>query len=248
MFLAIDPNVHVAEFSSPGTPVIQNNSWSPLSRAPLGSLLAQREPSLLNSPGIASIEGLATISPRFNENLPLRDNTPLHVDFVDGTNGVIQSPVVNTVPGAIEIQQVMKNIEWVGQQGVSGSFAPHLRKAPLAGLSTKSVLYQFAKTDPLAPPPVTMAIVRAGDLTDRTTYYRHDIAYAENPAVGNNPHALLIRTDVAGLRTIARAIQEQVAVFFESDGTTVIPPEPARYFEVPIALPLPVALEFILDP
>jgi hypothetical protein len=35
---------------------------------------------------------------------------------------------------------------------------------------------------------------------------------------------------VAGLRTIARAIQEQVAVFFESDGTTVIQPEPARYF------------------
>jgi hypothetical protein len=248
MFLAVDPNVRVAEFSSPGTPIIENNSWSPLSRTPLGSLLAERAPTRLNSPGIASIEGLATGSPRFNENFPLRDGAPFHVGLEDGTSVVIQSPVVNTVAGALEIQTVMKNIEWVGQQGVSGSFAPHLRKNPLPGMSTKSVIYQFASTDPFAPPPVTMPIVRAGGLADRTIYYRHDVAHAENAAVGNNPHGLLIRTDVLGLRSIALAFQEQVAIFFESDGATIIQPEPARYFEVPIVLPLPVALEFILDP
>jgi hypothetical protein len=247
MFLAVDPNVRVAEFSSPGTPIIQNNSWSPVSRMPLASLLAQREPALLNSPGIASMEGLTTGSALFNENLPLRDGVPLHVRLSDGTSAVIQSPVTNTVAGALEIQTVMKNIEWVGQQGVSGSFAPHLRKDPLRGILPKSVIYQFARTD-IAPPPVTMAIVRAGDLADRTIYYRHDLAYADQPAVGNNAHGLLIRTDIVAMRSIARAIQEQVAIFFESDGTTIVQPEPARYFEVPIVLPLPVALEFIVDP
>ncbi len=115
-------------------------------------------------------------------------------------------------------------------------------------MSTKSVIYQFARTDPFAPPPVTMAIVRAGDLADRTIYYRHDLAHADNSAVGKNPHGLIIRTDILGLRPIALAFQEQVATFFESDGATIIQPEPARYFEVPIVLPLPVALEFILDP
>jgi hypothetical protein len=244
MFLAVDPNVRVAEFSSPGTPIIQNNSWSPVSRMPLASLLAQREPALINSPGIASMEGLTTGSSLFDENFPLRDGVPLHVGLSDGTSAVIQSPVTNTVTGALEIQTVMKNIEWVGQQGVSGSFVPHLRKDPLPGITPKSVIYQFARDD-IAPAPVTMAIVRAGDLADRTIYYRHDIAYAENPRVGNNPHGLLIRTDIPGLRPIALGFQEQVAIFFESDGATIVQPEPARYFEVPIELPLPVALEFI---
>jgi hypothetical protein len=247
MLLAVDPNVRVAEFSSPGTPIVQNNSWSPPSRPTLASLLAQRQPALINSPGIASMEGLAAGVPSFNENIPLRDGVPLHVELEDGTSAVIQSPVTNPVAGAIEIQTVMENMEWVGQQGVSGSFVPHLRRDPLNGMKPKSVIYQFARDD-IAPPPVTMAIVRAGDLADRTIYYRHDIAYAENPAVGNNPHGLLLRTDIQGLRTIALAFQEQVAVYFESDGTTVIQPEPARYFEVPILLPLPVALEFIVDP
>jgi hypothetical protein len=248
IFLAVDPNVRVAEFSSPGTPIIQNNSWSPLSRTPFGSLLAEREPALLNAPGIVTMEGLATGSPRFNENVPLRDGVPLHVQLEDGTSAVIRSPVINTVAGALEIQQVMKNIEWVGQQGVSGSFAPHLRQNPLPGMNTKSVIYQFARTDPFAPPPVTMAIVRAGDLADHTIYYRHDLAHIDHPTVGNNPHALLIRTDIPGLRSIALSLQEQVATFFESDGATIIQPEPARYFEAPIVLPLPVALEFNLDP
>ncbi len=44
---------------------------------------------------------------------------------------------------------------------------------------------------------------------------------------------------------IARGAQEQIAVFFASDGKEVIHPEPARLFEVPIAGPLPEALNFI---
>jgi len=47
-------------------------------------------------------------------------------------------------------------------------------------------------------------------------------------------------------RLIARGAQEQIATFFASDGQEVIHPEPARFFEVPIVLPLPEGLNFII--
>ncbi|MBI4470243.1 MAG: hypothetical protein HY650_13070 [Acidobacteria bacterium] len=47
------------------------------------------------------------------------------------------------------------------------------------------------------------------------------------------------------LVSITRGALEQIAVFFESNGTRVITPEPSRFWEVPIALPLPEALNFI---
>jgi len=44
---------------------------------------------------------------------------------------------------------------------------------------------------------------------------------------------------------IARGAQEQIAVFFESDGAVTLHPEPRRFFEVPIMQPLPEGLNFI---
>jgi hypothetical protein len=34
-------------------------------------------------------------------------------------------------------------------------------------------------------------------------------------------------------------VQQQIGVFFATDGTEIIHPEPARFFEVPIVPPLP---------
>jgi hypothetical protein len=44
---------------------------------------------------------------------------------------------------------------------------------------------------------------------------------------------------------IALGAQQQIATFFASDGTVVIHPEPAQFFEIPIMLPLPEELNFI---
>jgi hypothetical protein len=52
-------------------------------------------------------------------------------------------------------------------------------RAPLLGVLAKSVIYQFAKGDLGAPNPNTTAILRSGDLADRTLYYRHDLGRAE---------------------------------------------------------------------
>ena len=59
---------------------------------------------------------------------------------------------------------------------------------------------------------------------------------------------MLSRIDIPGFRAIARGAQEQVATFFATDGAVVIHPEPARFFEVPISLPLPEDLNYILPP
>src|SRR5262249_15772252 len=44
---------------------------------------------------------------------------------------------------------------------------------------------------------------------------------------------------------IALGAQQQIATFFASDGTEVIHPKPSRFFETPIAGPLPEHLNFI---
>jgi hypothetical protein len=53
------------------------------------------------------------------------------------------------------------------------------------------VIIQFAAGDRNAPNPTTTAILRAGELADRATYYRFDLFLANNPTTPpsiNNPH------------------------------------------------------------
>jgi len=107
------------------------------------------------------------------------------------------------------------------------------------------VVYQIAKGDQTVPNPVATAILRAGDLADRATFYRHDLARAENPTFPKNPHGFMVRSDIPAFRAITLPVQQQIGVFFATDGTEIIHPEPARFFEVPIVLPLPEDLSFI---
>src|SRR5439155_11877304 len=136
---------------------------SPNFRPLVGFALAFREPPLINVGGPSGLE--------FNENMPLRN----------------QPPVINTVPGAIEIQDLFENVEWVSQSGNPVAYTPHLRKDPLAGVPVKPVIIQFASTDQTVPNPTTTAMLRAGDLADRATFFRNDLAFAANPSFPKNP-------------------------------------------------------------
>ncbi len=62
-----------------------------------------------------------------------------------------------------------------------------------------------------------------------------------------NSHGFMTRIDSSNslAAAIARGTQEQIATFFASDGQVIIHPEPAKYFEVPINLPLAEELNFI---
>jgi hypothetical protein len=144
------------------------------------------------------------------------------------------------------IQQVLDNMKWVSETADPVVYAPHLRKAPLAGMDTKSVLVMFGKGDEVGPNPAESAVVRAGDLADRTTFYRNDLAFAEDPTVPKNPHQFMLHVELPGLAgQIARGAQEQIATFFETDGQEIIQPQPARFFETPIQGPLPEDLNYI---
>ncbi len=242
-FVAVEPNVRVAVFHCAGGVGFGRLSIGNRS----GNGLANRVPPLLNSPGIAQIEGIAVPMPYFHENLPSRDGVVLVVRLADGTRQEIQAPVRNTVAGAMAIQKNIDNGEWTGQARIPTAYAAHLRRAPLAGVPAKSVLFHVAKGDQTVPNPQSTSTIRAAALADRTLYYRHDLTFAEDPTVPRNPHAFLTASNHSNdlIRAIARGGQSQVATFFASDGKTIIHPELRRFFEVPIQGPLPEDLNYI---
>jgi hypothetical protein len=197
-------------------------------------MLASRQPSLLNAPGIRAFDGVPVpLTPNlvyFDEDLPRRDRIPVLVELMDDTTRVIQSPVTTSVEGAVAIQEMFDRYEWVSQAGSPVAYAPLIRKAPPSSGTTKMPLYVMLKGDQSVQNPTTTAILRAGELADRTMYYRHDLARADSPSLPANPHGFRIDT-------IAPTYRELSAIYFATDGAQVIRPDPMRYFEFPIPLP-----------
>jgi len=247
LFAAVEPNVRVIGLNAGGGGNI-GSRLSPGNRPAIGRFLERRVPSALNAPGISAFASIATGTPPFNENMPLRDNLPLDVVLSDGASATIQSPVVNTVAGAMEIQRVLDYTEWALQSNDATAYARHLRASPLDGMQAKSVIVQMNRGDQTAPNTGTTAIVRAGDLADRTMYYRHDLA----GQTLKNPHATFTLTNDAAMRSAARAQQDQLAILFESDGALftdpddyMVPAPSQPLFEAPIVGPLPEDLGFM---
>ncbi len=225
IFLGVEPDIRAGVPNVPGGSLVEIARLSPAFRPLIGLPFALRTPSLTNVGGPTGIE--------FNENIPLR-NLP---------------PIVNNVPGAEDLQFALDNIQWAGQSGDPVAFAPFVRKAPLAGNSPKSVIVQFAKGDFIVPNPTNTALIRAGELTDTTSYLRNDILFALDPTVPANPHTFLTNLEPASAAPVAVGAQTQIGVFFATDGTVVIDPDgPAPVFEVPILGDLPEELNFILPP
>src|SRR5262245_31263552 len=107
-------------------------------------------------------------------------------------------------------------------------------------------MLQLAKGDITGTNPRTTAIIRAGNLADRATFYRNDLAFIEDPTVPKDPHTFLTnltRSCITG--QIAHGGQLQVAIFLASQGSQIIIPDPVRFLEVPIIPPLPEDLNFI---
>jgi hypothetical protein len=220
VFMGIEPDIKA------GVPVVAGGTLADAFRLsetnrPLVTLvLAARLPSLLNG-GVGG----------FTDNTPLRN----------------EPPVINVVPGAMEIQRVADVFNWIAQAGDPTAWAPFIRKSPLPGQAAKAVIIQFARGDKTVPNPTTTAILRAGDLADRATFFRNDLAFLANPAFPKNPHTFLTNIAAApAVAAVAVGAQSQIAVFFASNGALTIDPDgPGPLFEVPIAGPLPEDLAFI---
>ena len=228
IFLGSEPSLKAGVPNVPGGSITEIARISPAFRVLTAINLVSRAPSLINlppTPGVPFPFNLA-----FNENMPLRN----------------VAPVVNTVPGAADIQAFVDRAQWATQAGNPVSYAAYIRKQPLHGHSAKPVIVQFAKGDVTVPNPTSSAIIRAGGLSDRVTYFRNDLAYAANPAVGKNPHTFLTNIGTAAQAPYAVMAQTQIALFFASGGMLTIDPDAAGpYFEVPIVGPLPETLNFI---
>ena len=233
VLLALEPHVHagVAAFT-PGV-IPEHLRWQIIRRPEIGIALQSRHPSLLNdADGLTSIDGVPVAQPYFNENKPLRD----------------QPIVINDVPGALDIQEALEFSEMVSEAGLSPAlWSRYLRQAPLPGSPAKSVVYLLAKGDRTSVNPGTTLLLRAGNLADRTIYFRTDLAFAQDPAFPKEPHAFLVNTLNPNLlmKTVALNGQEWIGAFLESDGTVMNQPLPANLFEMPILEPLPEALNFI---
>jgi len=251
-FVAIDPSVRAVALHSPGGPLIDNRRLG-VNRNLVGGSLASRGgprgPPVINRPGINALAGVAVGAPFFDDNIPLRNGVKLTVGLADGTSREIQSPITNTVAGAMEIQEIIERTEWVSQGGNQVAFAPYLQN-PLVGMVAKPVLVLFGKGDRTVPNPAATALLRAGDLAQRATFFRNDVLLAQEPRANKDPHGFLnmIGNSVPLVDKVARAAQEQVATFFETDGARVVMADGLEsLFEVPIAGPLPEDLNFARD-
>jgi hypothetical protein len=231
-FLGVESNIKYGALGSAGG---LNSRWDilrlrPAARSQVGANLQSRTPSLLNSPGLTEWGGIPVAPPFFNENIPLR-NQPVVAVHVDG---------------AFDIQKYMDTVGWVAASGDGASYIPHIRKEPVPGNTPKSVLFMIQKGDQSAPNPRSTQLARAGELADVTTFYRNDLAFADDPTVNKNPHAMQLRWPMLGLSgPIGRGSVEQTAIFLSSGGRDIVHPKPEKYFETPISLPLPEVFSYI---
>jgi hypothetical protein len=222
-FLGVEPAVHAGVLNVPGGSITEIARLSPSFRPLVGISLATRVPSLYNAVPNATFTN-------FNEDMPL--------------SGL--PPVVDTVPGADAIQNTLDQQIWAQTPADPVAWAPFIRAQPLSGNDPKGVIVQFAKGDETVPNPTASALIRAGGLEDRATYFRNDLAFASVPGYTvKNPHTFL--SNIGGASgPLAFAAQQQIATFLASGGAVTIDPDgTGPLFETPIAGPLPETLNFL---
>jgi hypothetical protein len=211
MLLAVEPSL------SAGVTNVGGGSLADVAR--LGAFRSLPA-AALKTRKLLNLNSMTTPMFGFNENMPLRN----------------QGVRTNSVTGAIAIQNYFEGSEWASMSGDPLGYISHVRKEPLRGVSAKSVIVQFSKGDRVVPNPTSSALIRAGGLTDRTTYFRTDLAVAANAAVPKDPHIFLGGLGMPAIAGFAKASLSQIAVFFASDGVTVTDPDGSgTLFETPIA-------------
>jgi hypothetical protein len=217
IFSAIEPSVRAAMLNVGGGSTVDIVQWSPAYRGYAIEALGLRQPPLLN-----------------------HDR-----DFEEDSVLPGRPPHVTTVPGAIAIQNLFENLEWLSMSGDPLAFAPHLGEP---------VLFQFARADRTMPNPATSNLIQAAAGQPKVWEYRHDLARAKAPDLPLDPHpflALFVSLSGGAIQfpgldgiSITLDAQQQMASFFAADG--LANPNPNLLstiffgfpvFEVPTTLP-----------
>ena len=125
------------------------------------------------------------------------------------------------VPGAVALQEYLERAAWVMMPGDPLGYAPHLHSSTLPGVPIKRVLFQFGIGDLTFPNPCQTNLVRAANLRETTSLYRHDLALAVAPDLPKDPHTLFYFPATAAGQVIARAAQREMAQFLAGGGARV---------------------------
>lgn len=235
IFMAIEPNVLTGVVYAGGGSVLDLR-LTPDLRPIFELLLASFEPPLTNIGDPQTCFEGGPCDLRFEESMPLRG----------------QAPIIDPSPGAIAIQETLERLEWLDQTGNPATYAPHLRKRPLAGVPAKATLFQIARGDLQVPNFSTTAVLRAGDLADTATLYRHDLVFGQPDFPGiDEPdgHFVFIFPFFGpAFEALGVATQAQFARFLASDGAEMVDPDGAGpIFETPISTPLPEDCGFVIE-
>lgn len=192
---AVEPQVRAAVLNVGGGSVIDIARTSDAYQGFISHYLSMRNPPLLG-PGDP-----------FEDTFPLRNI----------------GPVVNAVPGAIAVQDLLERAEWTQMPGDPLAYAPHFQRSTLPGVAAKPVLVQIARGDQTVPNPQNSAWIAAAGLRDSTQLYRHDLARQAVPTLRENPHAYLVEIEnfLGASARIADAAQQQLAGYLASDGVVV---------------------------
>jgi hypothetical protein len=199
MLHAVDPNIKAAALSSGGGSIVDIMRWTRAAflRDIGRGVVAGRTPSLLNA------------GSDFNDNYVLRN----------------QPPKVNSVMGAIELQNFFSTVDWLQAPGDPLSYAPHLKLTPLQGMTAKKTLFLFAQGDRTVPNPQNSALIRAAGGLETSSLYRNDlvapIARLLNQPLPDDPHSFLVNLSTLGSALVATAAQQMVAGFLASGGLTI---------------------------
>ncbi|HET9598699.1 MAG TPA: hypothetical protein VFP65_24200 [Anaeromyxobacteraceae bacterium] len=230
---AVESAFRATVFNSPGS-AGAGPGFSPLSRAQFGDYLAARQPPLVNAQGLTAIDGVGfTATNHFDENVLWR--------YEEATAPELRrQPIVNGVRGAMEIQEVFDRMEWACQPGGGLASAPLLRSAPLPGVPPRPFIVQFTRGDQQVFNPFMTRLLRSGGFADRATYIEYSVVGGMK-----NPHTIVLRTDSPSkdLQDLARAVQEQIAVFFERGDIRAPPATGGIAFETPVRT-LPETLNY----
>ena len=187
------------------------------------------------SPSFRPLVGLSLLgrTPSLYNAVP---NPPFFTSFVENMPLRGEPIRIDTVPGASAIQELIDRDEWAQQSANPVALAPYV---------DHPVIVQFAKGDRTVPNPTTSAILRAGDLASRATFFRNDIAGPGGTPLYPNPHTFLTGIGSPATALAALQAQAQIAAFFASNGVLTIDPDGAGpVFEVPIVPPLPETTGF----
>jgi hypothetical protein len=133
-------------------------------------------------------------------------------------------------------QTFLADMEWLESPGAPASYAPHLKSATLPGVPVKRTLFQMARGDRTVPNPSNSHLIRAANMLEATSVYRHDLAREQVPALAENPHAYLAGLGPLAATVVGIAAQGEAVQYMEGTGEQVpdVNPYVALFFRNPI--------------